>query len=303
MGHQFNRLNVYGALAIGLIAFGFAPILVRFATDTSPFVLVTYRTVFAALFLLPYWLVNRESSASYSDTGRERFQMILAGVCLGLHFTCWVASLYYTSVASASVLVTIHPILVILVERFLLKRSFATTTWLGVAMAFAGSLLLGISDSQTVQPFADPLFGNMLAFSAAAIFVVYLFIGQKIRQRREWIDYVFPVYAIAAVTCLALTLAVGASLFDISLIGFWASIGLAVGPQILGHGAMNYAVKFISPTLLSTLILVEPLLASVLALFIFAELPPVISIIAMVIIMAGVGLTWKRSKANAPADV
>lgn len=296
MVQQYNRLQVYGALAAGLIAFGFAPILVRFAADTSPIVLVTYRTVFAALFLLPYWWLKREPAAQRNVPAKERFQVILAGICLGLHFTCWISSLYYTSVASASVLVTVHPILVILVERFLFKRSFAAATWVGVVMAFAGSVLLGISDSQVTQSFADPLFGNFLAFSAAAIFVVYLFIGQKIRQKREWIDYVFPVYAVAALICLVLVLGTGQSLLDISTVGVWVGIGLAAGPQILGHGSMNFAVKFISPTLLSTLILIEPLLASVLAFFLFSELPPILSIIAMTIIMAGIGLTWRRKK-------
>lgn len=297
MDQQFNRINVYGALAAGLIAFGFAPILVRFAIDTSPVVLVTYRTVFAALFLLPYWWIKRDPATHRTIPRMEWFQIILAGICLGLHFTGWIASLYYTSVASASVLVTVHPILVILVERFLFKRSFAASTWLGVVMAFSGSVLLGISDSQITQSFADPLFGNFLAFSAAAIFVIYLFIGRKIRQKREWIDYVFPVYAVAAATCLVLVLMMGQSLLDISIIGVLVGAGLAFGPQILGHGSMNYAVKFISPTLLSTLILIEPLLASVLAFFIFTELPPIYSILAMVIIMAGIALTWKRKKA------
>lgn len=295
MPQQYNRLHIYGALAAGLIAFGFAPILVRLAADTSPIILVAYRTVFAALFLLPYWLIRREPKGR-DVSKKERGQVGLAGVCLGLHFSCWISSLYYTSVASASVLVTVHPILIILVERFLFKRSFAAATWLGVAMAFGGSVLLSISDSQTVQPFADPLFGNFLAFLAAVIFVVYLFLGQKVRQNREWIDYVFPVYSYAAVTCLVLVLLLGENLFNISTIGLWVGFGLAAGPQIIGHGSMNYAIKFISPTLLSTLILVEPLLASVLAFFIFTELPPLVSIVAMTVIMIGIALTWRRTK-------
>lgn len=295
---HYNRAFVYSALTLGLIAFGFAPILVRFAADTSPFVLVTYRTVFAAFLLLPYWAARQPRSEKPRITTKEGLQVIVAGICLGLHFTCWVSSLYYTSVASASVLVTIHPILVILVERFLFKRRFMSATWAGVALAFAGSVLLGISDSQVVQSFPDPLFGNALAFTAAAIFVVYLFIGQRIRQRRAWIDYVFPVYAVAAFTCLVLTWGVGESLLDITRIGLWCGFGLALGPQILGHGSMNYAIKYISPTLLSTLILIEPLLASLLALFIFNEWPPLLSILAMTIIMIGIGLTWKRKKTS-----
>ncbi|NIT59800.1 MAG: EamA family transporter, partial [Aliifodinibius sp.] len=268
----------------GLTAFGFAPILVRFASDTSPLVLVVYRTVFAAAMLFPFWIWLR-SSEQRSGKGKERLWIALSGVCLGLHFTFWISSLYYTSVASASVLVTIHPIIMILVERLWFKRGFAKTTWIGVLLAFSGSVLLGISDSQIEQDFADPLFGNFLALTAAIIFVVYLLIGQKIRRKREWIDYVFPVYFYAAAACVLMAVVMGKNLLDISKIGVWAGAGLAFGPQILGHGSMNYAVKFVSPTLLSTLILVEPLLASVLAFFLFAELPPITSIIAMAIIL------------------
>ncbi len=293
MADDYPKVKVLAVLLAGLTAFGFAPILVRFAPNTSPLVLVVYRTVFAAGMLLPFWLWMR-SSEQREGKGKERLWIALSGVCLGLHFTCWISSLYYTSVASASVLVTIHPIIMILVERLWFKRGFAKTTWIGVILAFGGSLLLGISDSQIEQDFADPLFGNFLALTAAVIFVVYLLIGQQIRKKREWIDYVFPVYFYAAAACLLIAIVLGKDLLNISTIGVWAGAGLAFGPQILGHGSMNYAVKYVSPTLLSTLILVEPLFASVLAFFLFAELPPVTSIIAMIIILAGVGLTWRR---------
>ncbi|TYP93399.1 Threonine/homoserine efflux transporter RhtA [Fodinibius salinus] len=294
MSSDYPKIQVLAALAAGLASFGFAPILVRFVPETSPFVLVVYRTVFAALMLLPFWLWTRNNDQR-AGKSKERMWMALSGACLGLHFTCWIASIYYTSVASASVLVTIHPIIMILVERFWFKKSFATATWIGVVLAFAGSVLLGISDSQIEQSFADPLFGNFLAFSAALIFVIYLLIGQQIRQKRAWIDYVFPVYFYAAVTCILIAVVLGKDLTNISTVGIWAGAGLAFGPQILGHGSMNYAVKYISPTLLSTLILVEPLLASVLAFIIFSEMPPIVSILAMVIILFGVALTWKRS--------
>lgn len=297
MTKTYPKGKVWAALAGGLTAFGFAPILVRTAPGTSPLVLVTYRTVFAVLLLLPYWLWNRDATARPGKQ-TERLWIALGGGCLGLHFTCWIASLYYTSVASASVLVTFHPIIMILVERLWLKRRFARTTWIGVILAFSGSVLLGISDSRIEQSFADPLFGNVLAMTAALIFVVYLLIGQKIRRSRAWIDYVFPVYGYAALACILLALSLGHDLVEVSTAGVLAGAGLALGPQILGHGSMNFAVKFVSPTLLSTLVLSEPLLASVLALLIFGELPPVTSLVAMIVILTGVALTWRKRAAR-----
>lgn len=297
MPQDFPKSKVFAALAAGLIAFGFSPILVRTTPETPALVLASYRTVFAVLMLLPYWLYKKTRTRQ-PGMHNQKIMMALAGVCLGLHFACWISSLYYTSVASASVLVTIHPVILILIERLWFKRSFAATTWAGVFLAFSGSVILGISDSQIEQDFANPLLGNLLALTAAIIFVVYLLIGQKIRQNRGWIDYLFPVYFFTAVTCIVLAASFGNDLLNISATGIAASAGLAFGPQVLGHGSMNFAVKYVSPTLLSTLILIEPLFASVLAFFLFDEMPPVASMIAMSITLGGIGLTWKRKARN-----
>jgi drug/metabolite transporter (DMT)-like permease len=292
---SYSRVKLYGILAVGLLSFGFAPILVRLAPGTSPFVLAAFRTGFAVLFLLPFWIRRDRSMPGILERWNGKVKAALAGIALGIHFTFWIASLAYTSVASASVLVTIHPIMLIVVERFFLKRHFSATVWVGVLLAFGGSALLSIADQQMAQStFANPLLGNTLAFTAAAIFVVYILLGQQVRQESEWIDYVFQVYGYAAITCLLLALVLGVPLLEIDSRGLWVGAGLALGPQILGHGSMNYAVKYVSPTLLSTTILAEPLIATLLAWLLFEEVPPLTSIIAMSIIMAGIGLTWKR---------
>lgn len=299
MKTEYNPWKLYGLLAAGMVAFGFAPIMVRFAPQASAILIATWRTLIASLILLPYWWVKRKPGTQFFS--KENMQMALSGICLGLHFVCWVASLYYTSVASASVLVTMHPVLIILVEHFWFKKSFSRSAWIGVAFAFGGAVLLGIAGSQLNQAAPNPLLGNALAATAAVIFVVYLFIGQRVRQQKDWIDYLFPVYTYAALACLIITVVRGEGLFSITTAGFWAGFGLALGPQIIGHGSTNYAVKYISPTLLSTLILVEPVLATILAFFIFGELPPLLSLGAMVFILIGIGLTWKR-KPNKSVD-
>jgi drug/metabolite transporter (DMT)-like permease len=297
-----SKLKLIGLLAIGLFSFGFAPILVRLAPGTSPFVLAAFRTGFAVFFLVPFWIRNRQPLTGALDRWSMETKAALAGVALGLHFTCWIASLSYTSVASASVLVTIHPIMLIVVERFGFKRHFSGLVWIGVLLAFAGSALLSVADQQMAQSqFANPLLGNFLAFSAAAIFVVYILLGQQVRQESEWIDYVFRVYGYAALTCLVLALIVGVPLLEIDQRGLWVGAGLAIGPQLMGHGSMNYAVKYISPTLLSTTILAEPLIATILAWVLFEEVPPLSSIAAMTIIMIGIALTWRRQFGAKPS--
>lgn len=297
MEAQFSKLRVYGALAIGLTAFGFAPILVKYATAYSPLVIAALRTVFAVAILIPFYLysLKHNEKALIRDKHESKW-VALSGILLGLHFLCWIGSLYYTSVASASVLVTIHPIILISVERLFFKVKFQSTVWIGVVIAFSGSLLLGISDYNSESTFPNPVLGNALAFTGALIFAAYFLIGGKIRKKRSWIGYVFPVYFYSALTCVIVLLAFEGFSFRVDpfvvLIGF----SLALGAQVMGHGSLNYAVKYVSPTILSTLILVEPIMASILALLIFTELPSIYSIIAMLIVLVGVSITWRRKK-------
>lgn len=291
--------KVVTLLVIGLLTFGFAPIMVRFATDVEPLALAAMRTGFSALILLPFWLPKRMPLYQIREAGISNFLLIAAGVSLGLHFTLWIASLHYTSVASASVLVTIHPVMLIVAESLLFKAKFRPVVWIGVTIAFTGSVLLGLADDAQMDQFPDAIFGNTLAFLSAIVFVAYFMLGRKIRQHTEWIDYVFYVYTYATITCLVLTFIWVGGVPTITAMSILVGIGLAAGPTVLGHGAMNYAVKYISPTLLSTLVLSEAVVAAIAAFFIFGEIPSGFSIVAMIVIVFGVTLTWVKRMSRA----
>lgn len=282
------------ALLFGMLNFGFAPVLVRVAGDVDPFALAVVRTASAAIVLIAIWaLSSRSERHPYSRN--ENLLALGAGFALGLHFICWIAAIMLTSVASASVLVTIHPVILILIEAYYFQRKFTGLVWTGVFMAFSGSVVLGISDATSDTGFEHALRGDFLAVMAALLFVVYFLLSQKLRQTSDWLGYITRVYGITALTCIGVAAAVGAD-FSMPLVALAAGIGLGLGPQIAGHGAMNYAVKFISPAILATLILVEPVLGSLLAWGLFNEVPPGLSILAIIIILCGVLMAWvKRS--------
>lgn len=307
-------LRTYAILVAGLATFAFAPIIVRGAgADADPVAITTIRTVSAFLMLVPFWLWARiRPRFSQSGSSQEPAPAVqvftraevgwsaLAGFFLAAHFMLWIGSLFYTSVASASVLVTIHPIMLIMVESVWLRKKFPVASWVGVIVAFGGSVILGISDSSPNENYANPLLGNAMALTAAFLFVFYILISQKIRKNSGWLDYVFAVYGFTALGSVLIALVLGVSWWMQPMPTVWSGLALAIGASIIGHGSMNYAVKFISATLLSTLILSEPVFATLLAYFIFEEIPSLGSIIAMSIIMSGVLVTWwARRKAVA----
>lgn len=289
------RLGLF--LAIGMISFGFAPIFVKLKPDfVSPITLAAYRTVFAALLLFPFWLWKERLSIKKLKKQQLKL-MAISGMFLGLHFILWISSLSYTSVASASVLVTIHPVIIILVEKFLFERHYPLSAWLGVFVAFLGVAWLSWLDASVESVFPNAVVGNLLAFSAAMVFVVYFFLGERVRKNHDftWLGYVFPLYFFSAIMCvLFLLLSVPEQGIELDSKFLWVSLALAIGPQIMGHGSLNYAVKYIQPTLLSSLILFEPAISALMAVWLFGEIPSVLQISAMTIIMVGISLTWLR---------
>lgn len=251
--------------------------------------------MFAFLLLVPVYLYQRREK-SIAPITKDGIWVFLSGFCLGIHFILWISSLYYTSVASASVLVTVHPIILIVAERMLFRVKFASTVWIGVLIAFTGSALLGYSDSGADIIYPNALLGNAMAFSGAIVFAAYFLIGRRVRQNRTWLGYVFPVYGYAALTSLVIYLIAEGIPQTLSYEPVLAGLALAAGPSIMGHGALNYAVKYVSPTLLSTLVLCEPVFATILAFLFFGEWPAAFSLTAILVIMTGVAFTWKKKK-------
>lgn len=289
---QPGTLRLLLILGAGILTFSFSPILVRFAPDTDATTLASLRTILAVLFLFPFWFRKRTSLTELDRRGVRPAWLMFAGACLGIHFSLWIASVQFTSVASASVLVTIHPIILILFERFLFRRNFPGWVWAGVLTALGGSILLGLTDHAGNETFPHALLGNSFAVGAAIIFAIYFLLGRKARQHTSWIDYVFYVYATAAAVTTVITLVLSGGIPEVSRQALLVAVLLAAGPTILGHGSMNFAVKYVSPTLLSTLILSEAVFAAWIAFFLFDEIPSTGSFVAMVIIFVGIALTW-----------
>lgn len=293
---SFSKVKVYSLLAFGITAIGFSPILVKVVTNESAFLVAAVRTVLSFLLLIPVYFASRKDAPKRIVSTKEHIWVAISGILLGLHLICWISSIYFTSIASASVLVTTHPIILIVIERFVYKYKFRLIIWFGVLISFSGSVVLGYADSGIKGTYSNPVLGNGLAILASFIFAGYFLIGNRVRQNRNWIDYVFPVYGYAAITAvIALFIVEGISI-EISGLLFIVGLGLALGPQIAGHGALNYAVKYVSPTLIATLILFEPVASSIMAFFFFGEIPLSLSFVGMAIILLGISLTWSRKK-------
>lgn len=295
------RISV--VLTLGVLSFTLAPILVRWAGDVPGIAIAVWRTVSAAAVLLPLAAQPHIGREIGRFSGRDILLILIAGVFLGLHFIAWIESLYHTTVASASVFVTSSPLLLAGLGYLVLGEKLSGTTVSAIVVAVLGAVLLGWADAGRVTLGRGAMWGNSLAFGAAILVSVYLLIGRVVRQSVSWVAYVTPLYTTAAGTALLVALLKGTPLLGYSWRVYGLCAALALGPQILGHGSFNYALQHVSAAIVGMLALLEPVGASILAYFLFGEVPPVPSIVGMIVVLASVAVVvWRRNRAGPRTD-
>lgn len=297
-----RSLRTYVFLGLGVASFTLAPILVRWADDAPGLTIAVWRTVVAAVVLAP--VAWRSAAREIQQLPRRDLLGIgVAGVLLGTHFIAWIESLYHTSVASASVLVTSSPIFVALVGYVFLRERLSAATVGAIVVGVMGAGLIGWADAGSLAVSGGATFGNALALGAAVLVGLYLIIGRVVRQGVSWLAYVAPLYAVTALTTLVFAVVQDTPLLGHGWTVYACAAALALGPQILGHGSFNYALQSMPAAIVGMLALFEPVGASILAYLLFGEVPPLTSVAGMAIVLASVGfVVWTRRRSSGEAE-
>jgi drug/metabolite transporter (DMT)-like permease len=280
---SLRNTSIYIVLSLGVVVVSFAPILIRLA-EAPVLSIASFRLGIAAIILGPIALIKERSiltSLSHADI----LLTVVSGLALAAHFGFWIASLSYTSITSSTVLVTANPIFVALCSHYFLRERVEQrvkiaimTILIGMAIIYGGDFSLG----------ERSLFGNVLALIGALWVAIYYIIGQRLRSRMSVTSYVGLVYTFAAVTILIVSVISGTELSGFSTKTYLWLLLLALGPQVIGHTSLNWVLGYLGATVVAVAVMAEPVLASILALIIFNEVPTVANIIGGLIVLSGV---------------
>ena len=186
---------------------------------------------------------------------------------------------------------TTNPIWIALFSVLVLRERIPALRLAAVALALGGSGVILWADSGVASVTApQPALGNSLALIGSLTVCGYLLIGQKLRAGMSLIAYIGLVYACAAVCLMAAALASGTALWGYSTVAWAYLVGMALGPQLLGHGAFNYALKHVTPTTIALSVLGEPVGSALLAWLLFGEAIGVAKLAGMALLLGGIFL-------------
>ena len=232
--------RLYSVLAAGVFTLGWSAILIRLA-EAPPLAIAAYRMLGGAALLLPFVSLP---SVWRSLSPRQRGIWAASAVFLALHFALWIESLRHTSVASSVVLVTTNPVFAGIGAWLILGEREGGRFWAGVACTAAGGVLLAWSDARVWT--GSPL-GNVLALGGAVMASGYLICGRKLRGHIPLATYAGVCYGASGTLLAGAAWGAGAP-----LAGYpgatWALLGaMALGPTLIGHTSVNYALAHLPP--------------------------------------------------------
>ena len=272
-------------IVVGVVGISLSSIFVKYSSAPSA-VTAAYRLLWTILLMSPVTFGRREIRQELFHVSRRNLLLsILSGVFLAFHFTLWFESLHHTSVASSTTIVCTEVIWVSLGYALFLKGRMSLRSVLAIAVTLVGSALIAFADSSAG---GAHLYGDLLSLLAAITVAAYVLLGRVVRESVSTTVYTFIVYASCAVMLLLFCLVQRNSLFGYGFSGILVGLLLAVFSTILGHSIFSWCLKYFSPAFVSASKLCEPVVAAILAVFLFGELPAPLQLLGGGLILGGV---------------
>ena len=291
-----------GGIATAVAAISSAALVILLADPLDSTVIAAGRVLVTALvmsliagstLIVPWRAAARDPAV--------RWQMLLAACLLALHFAAWIASLTMTTVIRSVTLVATQPLFAALIGRWLGDRapwqSYAAgaVAVLGTSVMFVGQgggLASGLAGGQAVPA----NLGDALALVAAVAAAGYLAVGRSLRDRLPLAAYLGVIHLWAAAILVVVVLVrnapwvpPGAQWSDLA-----AVVYLGLVPGVVGHGLLNWAVRWAPVHVVSLAVVVEPVAAAALAVVVLGGSVSVWEVAGAAVVLAAVALgAWR----------
>ncbi len=278
-------------LACGICVIATSSILIRYAQGMAiPSLSIAAIRLGVSASILTLIVAYRWATTARAYAWSHVRMALLSGLCLAVHFATWIQSLEYTTVASSAALVSTTPLWVGIAAMLIFKERLNQWRIGGMVLTIAGSIIIALSDQQSANG-PQPLLGNSLALIGAISGSIYFLIGRGVRAHIPLLHYIWITYGSAAIVLLLACMSVGLTALPAQPVAWLYLIGLALGPQLLGHTSINFAMRHLSALLVTIALLGEPVGSAILAFTLFGEQITPFQLVGLISLLGGIGIT------------
>lgn len=249
-------------MVVAALCWSTGGLLVRALSITNPWEIVFWRSLFMTLFVAGVLVVmhRRGVAAAVRGVGRPG---LLAGLFLAGTFFFFIGSLTRTTVANTFVLMSVSPFLAALAARAFLGEPVPAQTWVAMAIAFAGIVLMvgGAVDG-------GQLAGNVMALCVSLCFAAHITVLRRFHATVDMLPVVMVAGLIALLPAFLLAGPFAATPRDLVVLTFMGCVQLGAGCLLA-----TAASRTLSATELGLLALLEPILGPIWVWVLLGEHP------------------------------
>ena len=278
------KINPFFILIIGAIAIAFSPIFVRFS-DVDPIMTAFYRIFISLPFFLFFSSFNIIEKVKFPKFNNSYVIFLVSGIFFALDLICWHWSIKLTTVSKATFLSNLAPIVVIIFSLIFLKERFSNFFYLAALLSMVGMLmLLGESFKFNKSQFI----GDLLGVLTAVWYGSYIVTISQLRKKYNSTSIMFLSGIVTAIILLTVSILFEQSLIPQSIFTITIIFLLGFICQFMGQSFITYSLAYLSASLSSLCLLIQPIAATVLAYFFFQEKLTTIQFFGSALILIGI---------------
>ena len=283
-------------LILGACIIGFAPIFVRLSS-AGPAATGFWRLTFA----LPLLAVLAQRAAGQSGAVGAGLKTlppmvaVLAGFAFAADLSFWHYAIGFTTVANATVLSNLTPIVVTGVAWLAFKETPQRLFLAGLVLAITGAFTLahGAASAGTGR---NTGLGDALSVGTALWYAFYFLAVRKARQTLTAPQVMFWSSLAAAPCLMVVALVMHEPLLPTTSLGWAACLGLGL-VHVAGQGSIAWALGRLPTAITSLVVLVQPVVAAIVGWILFAEAIGPWQILGAALTLSGVVLAqWAASR-------
>ncbi|WP_162906722.1 DMT family transporter [Algihabitans albus] len=278
------------AVAFGAAMTGFAPIFARLS-ELGAIPTAFHRMAFASLALCLLMALLPAPAERRPAKLIDLLLLVAAGLFFAGDLGFFHAALANTSVANATLLVNLAPILVGLGAWALFGERPSLRYLGGMLLAVGGALWLSMAGARSAE---TGLTGDLQAVAAAGFYAAYLLTLKRLRAVFTTAALMFWSSAAAASALLAIALVMGDPLLPDSLRGWAAVAALGLIGHALGQGLVARGLKQLPVAYSALVLLLQPLVATAAAWAVFGEALLLGQLAGGLLLLAGLAVARPR---------
>jgi len=297
MSHPAARPRAIAMMVVAAICWSTGGVLVRQLDLRDAWEIVFWRSLFMTFFVLGV-LVAMHRSRTIAAIRAVGWPGLAAGAFLSCTFFFFIASLTRTTVANTCVLMSVSPFLAAIAGRLFLGERVPGRTWLAMAVAFAGIVVM-FADAVD----AGRVLGNLLALGVSCFFAAQVTVLRKYHATVDMLPQVMIAGVISIVVAAPLALPFTATPRDLGVLAVLGCVQLGTGCLLA-----TAASRHLSATQLGLLALLEPILGPIWVWALMGEHPGAMALVGGAIVLSAVIVNeavaaWRTRTAAPPAGV